>query len=60
MKTTPNKTQPTDGSVDEFLESIAAQGRRADAQELNRLLRDVTGVEPAMWGVALQARNNAG
>lgn len=44
------KTTRTDASVDEFLGTVADPRRRADAEEVCELMREVTGVEPAMWG----------
>ncbi len=45
-----NKTQPTDQSVIDFLESIEHPTRRADGLALDRLFRDATGFTPVMWG----------
>jgi hypothetical protein len=45
MKTTPN-----DGSVDGFLDGISDERQRADAKSLDRLMREVTGQSPRMWG----------
>jgi hypothetical protein len=48
-----NKTVPTKSSVEEFVESIPDTARRTDAQALVRLMNDVAGLEPAMWGPAI-------
>lgn len=45
-----NKTQPTTASVAAHLNAIADPDRRRDAKQLARLLREVTGTRPAMWG----------
>lgn len=45
-----NKTQKTDADVDAFLASIDHETRRADAQRVCALMREITGEEPAMWG----------
>jgi len=45
-----NKTVPNNLSVPEFLKSIPDAGRRADAEMLVHLMKDVTAEEPAMWG----------
>lgn len=43
-------TQPTDEPVEEFLESVPDEGRRADAKALIALMQEVTGEPPVMWG----------
>ena len=47
------KTQPTDASVDEFLESVSNAKRREDAYATKKLMEDITGLEPRMWGSSL-------
>lgn len=44
------KTRPTAGDVDDFLAAVEHERRRADAQAVLGLMREVTGVEPVMWG----------
>src|SRR4051812_8218369 len=44
------KTIPTGASVDELLASLDDPTKRADAEALVALMRDVTGEAPAMWG----------
>ena len=44
------KTQPTDASVHEFLESADTARRREEGLALDELFTDVTGVDPVMWG----------
>jgi hypothetical protein len=48
-----SKTTRTDADVDTFLAGVADDTRRTDAHELVDLMRDVTGVEPAMWGSSI-------
>lgn len=48
-----NKTQPTDVSVDDFLDAATPERRRDDGKRLAEIFRDVTGVEPVMWGPSL-------
>ncbi len=43
------KLVPTDQPVEAFLAGIENPRRRADAEELVRLLREVTGEEPVVW-----------
>ncbi|SEB86276.1 protein of unknown function (DU1801) [Paramicrobacterium humi] len=47
------KTKPTDASVEEFLDAAAPARRRADGHALDRLMREVTGAEPVMWGPSI-------
>jgi Domain of unknown function (DU1801) len=41
---------PTDASVEAFLESVANEGRRADAHRLCELMGEITGEPPVLWG----------
>ncbi len=43
-------TVPSDGDVDDYLAAVPDEKRRADAQQVLALMREVTGVEPRMWG----------
>ena len=47
------KTTRTDASVDEFLGTVPDRQRRADAEAVCALMREVTGLEPAMWGPSI-------
>jgi hypothetical protein len=47
------KTQRTDAGVEEFLNSVEHEGKRADSFALLKLMREVTGEEPAMWGPSI-------
>jgi hypothetical protein len=47
------KTQKTDASVEEFLDSVEHEKRRTDGRVLLQLMRDVTGEEPSMWGPSI-------
>lgn len=49
----PNKTVPTDRSVAEFLDAVPDERRRAEAWTVLELVRQVTGLEPAMWGPSI-------
>lgn len=44
------KTVPTDRGVATFLAAVPDDARRADAEALCRLLEEVTGEAPVMWG----------
>src|SRR5688500_11920522 len=47
------KTQETQASVEEFLNSVADPTRRADAFRVLEMYKRVTGEEPKMWGPAI-------
>jgi hypothetical protein len=47
------KTVTTRASVDEFLAAATPDRRREDGQRLAELFREVTGVDPAMWGPSM-------
>ena len=44
------KTQPTDKSVTDFLNSVENDTKREDSFTIIELMKEVTGVEPIMWG----------
>lgn len=44
------KTVPTVADVDEFLRGVTPVRRREDGLHLAEIFREVTGVEPIMWG----------
>ena len=48
-----NKTQKTGASVDEFLSSVENKTRREDGFKVLELMREVTGLEPEMWGPSI-------
>ena len=48
-----NKTAPTDVPVDVFLASVEHPVRRRDGETVLRLMREVTGEEPVMWGPSI-------
>lgn len=47
------KTTRTGASVAEFLGTVPDPQRQADAEEVCELMREVTGLEPAMWGASI-------
>jgi hypothetical protein len=49
-KRSRTKTAPTAVSVDAFIDAVDNDTRRADARVLLKLLREVTGWKPKMWG----------
>lgn len=44
------KTQPTDASVDDFIDGLDSDRRHNEARQLAALFREVSGEEPTMWG----------
>ncbi len=53
MANNENKTRPTDGSVVDYLNSIAPARRREDAFTLLALCERITGLEPTLWGTSI-------
>lgn len=47
------KTQETEASVEEFLNSVENPERRSDAFRVLEMFKRVTGEEPKMWGPAI-------
>jgi hypothetical protein len=48
-----NKTQPTAASVAKFLAGVTDAARRAEAEELVRILERATGWKATMWGTSI-------
>ena len=47
------KTRETDASVEDFLNSVDNETRRADAFRVLEMYKRATGLEPKMWGDAI-------
>ncbi|MCW5594193.1 MAG: DUF1801 domain-containing protein [Burkholderiales bacterium] len=47
------KTKPTKASVTAFLAAIPDEQRRKDGQAVAKLLREVTGEKPVLWGSSI-------
>ena len=47
------KTNETDDSVDEFIDAIKDESKRADSRAITKLMAAATGVEPKMWGSSI-------
>jgi hypothetical protein len=47
------KTRPTDADVGAFLDSVADERRRDDAKVVCRLMQEVTGEQPVLWGTSI-------
>ena len=50
MPKAENKTQRTRASVAAFLSAIADETRRKDAKAIDKLMREISGEKPALWG----------
>ena len=48
-----NKTVENEGSVSEFLSSVADDKRREDAMTVDEMMSTITGEEPKMWGTSI-------
>ena len=48
-----NKTIPTDQNVEDFLNALADERKRKDSFTLLELMKQVTGMEPKMWGSSI-------
>jgi hypothetical protein len=48
-----SKTKLTEASVDDFLDSIPDDGRRADCKAVAKLMKKVTKAAPRMWGTSI-------
>lgn len=48
-----NKTVQSHGNVDDFLATVTHKKRREDAQVILDMMREITGLDPAMWGSSL-------
>jgi hypothetical protein len=47
------KTKPTDADAVKYLESLEDGQKRADSLELLKMMKEITGKEPVMWGEAI-------
>ena len=48
-----NKTQPTEASVEDFIEAATPDRRREDGKALDAIFREVTGAVPTLWGSSI-------
>ena len=47
------KTKPTNVSVDRFLNQIADETRREDCFKVAKMMQEITGEKPKMWGPSI-------
>lgn len=53
MAKNENKTTETEASVDDFLNSVADEKKRADSFEVKAMMERLTGMPAKMWGPAI-------
>ena len=53
LRMAENKTQPTDASVEDFIDAVDHAGRREDARVLLEMFMRITGDQPVMWGESM-------
>lgn len=44
------KTKKTEASVAQFIDAVEDETRRKDAKAVDKMMREITGEKPAMWG----------
>lgn len=49
MTKNENKTKPTDRNITEFIAGLP-EGQRSDAEVLTRIMQDISGETPVLWG----------
>ena len=47
------KTKPTNVSIESFLNAVEDESKRNDSFEILKLMKEVTGEEPKMWGPSI-------
>ncbi|WP_406844115.1 DUF1801 domain-containing protein [Flavobacterium soyae] len=48
-----NKTTATESSVIDFINAVDSEAKRNDAFELIKIMKQITGFEPKMWGPSI-------
>jgi len=48
-----NKTTETQNSVTDFINAVENDSKRNDAFELLKIMQEITGFEPKMWGPSI-------
>ena len=52
------KTKPNDQSVPDFINQVTPDKKKEDARVLSKLLQEITGEKPVMWGDSLIGYGN--
>jgi hypothetical protein len=47
------KTKPTGASVEKFLNQVPDEARREDCFKIAKMMEEITGEEPRMWGTSI-------
>ncbi len=47
------KTKKNELSVEDFINAVDHEGKRKDAFEILEMMKEITGVEPRMWGTSI-------
>jgi len=47
------KTKKNDGDVEQFLNSVKDKKRQEDARKVTKLMQEITGEKPVMWGSSI-------
>jgi hypothetical protein len=47
------KTKPTNASVEKFLNQVPDEARREDCFKIAKMMEEITGNEPKMWGPSI-------
>ena len=47
------KTKPTNASVEKFFQQIPDETRREDCRQVARIMEEITGKKPVMWGPSI-------
>ncbi len=47
------KTKPTNASVEKFLNQVPDEARREDCFQIARMMEEITGDKPKMWGPSI-------
>lgn len=53
MAASSNKTVPTRASVNAFITAVENDTRRQDAKVLTKMMQEISGEKPTMWGPAI-------
>ena len=52
------KTQPNNLSVDDFIDAVESEQKRDDSRFLIKIMQEITGEEPVMWGASIVGFGN--
>lgn len=55
MAKAKNKTVPTGLKVSDYIAAIEKEDRRGDCEALLKMMSDITGLSPRLWGQTLQS-----